>query len=158
MSYIYTDDPPEKLAQAFPCNKLMHWPKYKTKVINTEIDGRKVVIQLWKGYCPSYLPGIVGGIGAEVGIYTKKNPSIFGNLVPGEHWWPDHEHKKDISFTLVDPLSKDVFFTAESKHCWWLHKWMTEPSYIAYKQKHEVPKSPDDYILKYTIQGKEYTW
>lgn len=150
MSYSYTELPPEKVGQPWPCMALMHWPKYDTKVIDTKIDGRKVVIQLWKGYCPSYLPRLPGGIGAEVGIYYR-------SWQPGM-WWPDHHHKKQISFTLINPVTSEEFFTAGPKHCWWLHKWMTEASYAEYGKRHNTPRSPTQYILKCFIQGKEYVW
>ncbi len=150
MSYEYTELPPEELAQSYPCTPAMHWPGYDTKVIDTEIDGRAVVIQLWKGFCPAYMPGLPGGIGAEVGIYFK-------NWIPG-CWWPDFQHKKNISYTLVNPVTKEEFFSAGPENVWWLHKWMTVPSYEEYKKTHKVPDSPTEYALKYAINGKQDVW
>ncbi|AUH01021.1 hypothetical protein CWC46_15080 [Prodigiosinella confusarubida] len=150
MSYKFTELPPEGLAEAFPCTALMHWPEYDTKVIDTKVNGRDVVIQLWKGFCPSYMPGLVGGFGAEVGIYYKSwQPKM---------WWPDHQHKKEISFTLINPVTNEVFFTAGPEHAWWLHKWMTVESYMEYKKNTKIPTSPTEYILKYVIDGKESVW
>lgn len=150
MSYKYTELPPEAVGEPWPCTAQMHWPQYDTKVIDTKIDGRDVVIQLWKGFCPSYMPGLVGGFGAEVGIYYR-------SWQPGM-WWPDHQHKKKISFTLVNPVTKKDFFTAGPEKVWWLHKWMTVESYTEYMKASKTPKSPTEYILKYKIEGKEHVW
>src|SRR5262245_6696139 len=124
MPYNFTELPPEEVGEPWPCSALMHWPGYDTKVLEKTLDGRAVVIQLWKGYCPSYMPGLVGGIGAEVGIYYK-------SWQPGL-WWPDHQHEKKISYKLLYPNSTKQFFSASEKRCWWRHKWMTEVSYLEY--------------------------
>jgi hypothetical protein len=148
--YSFTELPPEEVAVLFPCNAEMHWPGYQTKYFSLKIDGRDVIIQLWKGYCPSYMPGMVGGVGAEVGIYHKDwQPAM---------WWPDYQHKKQISFTLINPITNNAFLTAEPKLCWWRHKWMTESSYADYMLHNKVPGSPAEYILKYTIAGHDYIW
>jgi hypothetical protein len=150
MNYEFNDAPPEELAVPFPCNALMHWPGYDTEVIDLKLDGRDVVIQLWKGYCPKYMPGLPGGIGAEVGLYYR-------SWQPGM-WWPDHEHKKDMSFTLINPVTNEEFFRAGPQNCWWLHKWMAIDSYKEYSKTHQVPDSPTKYVLKYVVSGQEFTW
>jgi hypothetical protein len=151
MTYQYSELPPERLTKFFPCTALMHWSGYDTKVIDTNIDGRDVVIQLWKGSFLAFMPGIgIGGFGAEIGLYYR-------NWIPGV-WWPDYNHKKTISFSLVNPITKEEFFSAGPENVWWRHKWMTAPSYAEYKKVHKVPDSPTQYIMKYVINGKEYVW
>ena len=148
--YSFTELPPEEIATSFPCNYLMQWPGYETKTKSVIIDGRDVIIQAWRGYCPSYMPGMVGGVGAEVGIYYR-------DWQPGM-WWPDHQHKKQINFTLINPITNKVFFNASTKNCWWRHKWMREISYAQYIQHNNVPASPNEYILEFTIDEKRYAW
>ena len=147
----FTEMPPEEIAQWLPCSSVMHWPGYDTKVISRKLDGRDIIIQLWKGYCPSYLPGQVGGVGAEVGIYHSSfNPFL---------WYPDYQHKKSISFKLHYPNSANtLFFSASAKTCWWRHKWMTEASYLTYKANHSsAPNNPTKYKLSYRIVGSNDT-
>jgi hypothetical protein len=149
MVYQYNQSPPEKYTQFLPCAAWMHWKGYDTTVLDTKIDGRDITIQLWKGVFPPIIPGM-GGYGAEIGLYYR-------NWVPGV-WWPDYNHKKSISFSLINPITNEEFFSACSSNVWWLHKWMTISSYKEYKKDHKVPESPIDYILKYVIDGKEYVW
>lgn len=150
MPYQFTEMPPEEIGQPWPCNAAMEWPGYETKVLEKKLDGRNIVIQLWKGFCPSYMPGIVGGYGAEVGIYYK-------DWAPGM-WWPDHQHEKGISFKLLYPRSGRVFFSASRQHCWWRHKWMTADSYEQYKKDHSgVPSDPTLYRLQFKIVGTQNT-
>ncbi|MFT3945479.1 MAG: hypothetical protein QM763_00780 [Agriterribacter sp.] len=152
MAYSFSTQPPESLVILFPCSSLMHWPGYDTKWIKRRIDGRDVIIQLWKGYCPSYLPGLVGGVGAEIGLYKREGNSPL--------WWPDYNHKEKISFTLYHPRTERIFFRAAQQRCWWRHKWMTESSYIRYREDH--PGSPSfrnstRFRLEYKIVGSTNT-
>lgn len=149
MSYNFAEQPSEELVELIPCFAGMYFPGYDTTVLHRVLDGREVIIQLWKGYCPSYLPGMIGGIGAEVGIYQN---------TPFPFWFPDHRHKKKISFSLIHPHSGQVFFTADEKTCWWRHKWMTELSYSDYCRNHtDVPPFPNQYILDFKIVGRQNT-
>lgn len=152
MAYNFTELPPEEIGEPWPCTELFHWPGYDTKVIEKKIDGRDIVIQLWKGYCPSYIPGLVGGVGAEVGIYYK-------SWQPGL-WWPDHQHEKKISFDLIFPSSKKVFFSANEIKCWWRHKWMSKESYDSYRRDNTSAPSllkTTEFKLKYKIVGDSKT-
>jgi len=152
MAYQFAELPPEVIAEHFPCTAAMHWPKYDTRVIKKRLDGRDIVIQLWKGYCPSYMPGMVGGIGAEVGIYHK-------SWQPGM-WWPEYQHPKKISYQLIYPATSKIFYSASEKKCWWRHKWMTEASYLQYLA--DNPNAPgitsvNEYRLKFKIIGTDNT-
>lgn len=152
MAYQFTEQPPEALTESLPCTADLHWPGYDTKILERRLDGRDIVIQLWKGFCPSYVPGVVGGIGAEVGVYHK-------SWQPGM-WWPDYEHEKSISFKLLYPNSSKSFFSAGAKLCWWRHKWMTEASYKAYRRDNaNAPAmlSTNAFRLKFQIDGSQNT-
>ena len=152
MSYRYTQSTAEKLkrTQFFPFAAWVHWPGYDTKVIDTNIDGRDITIQMWKGFCfPYVIPGL-GGYGAEIGLYKR-------NWVPGL-WWPDYNYKKTMSFSLVNPITNEEFFSAGPENVWWLSKWMTISSYEEYKKTHKVPDAATQYIMKCVINGMEINW
>jgi hypothetical protein len=60
-----------------PCNRFIDWMGYATDTVETEIDGTRVLIQCWKGWCPRFLGNRIpygrafpGGVGGEVGIYS----------------------------------------------------------------------------------------
>jgi len=53
MSYHFAELPPEVVGEPFPCTSFMHWSGYDTQILQTTLDGRSIVIQLWKGFCPS---------------------------------------------------------------------------------------------------------
>ena len=128
---------------------------YPTKFFDLAIGGRTVLVQLWKGSCPDYLGHGAGGVGAEVGLYNRDA------WLPKTFWWPDYQHKKTMSFTLVNPKTNAQFFSASSSvPIWWLHKWMKFPSYDQYviDQNRNVPASTADYILRYSIQGRSFSW
>jgi hypothetical protein len=152
MAYLFTELPPEEVGEPFPCIAAMHWPGYETKILERRLDGRDIVIQLWKGFCPSYMPGLVGGVGAEVGIYHKGwQPHM---------WWPDHQHEKKISFKLIYPNSTKVFFSASQQKCWWRHKWMTDASYLIYRASNPgapVQINTPTFRLKFKIVGRTNT-
>lgn len=151
MAYTYSQQPPESIAQLLPVGTFLAIPTvYETKVLNRTIDGRSVKIQLWKGFCPSYMPEIVGGAGAEVGIYKK---STIDGL-----WYPDYNHKKTIWFRLRNKKTGEKFFTASDKKCWWRHKWMIPSSYAAYKFTHwDAPLVSSDFRMHFIIEGTSNT-
>jgi hypothetical protein len=151
MPYSYSQQPPEAIAQSIPVGRFLAIPgAYETKVLNRTLDGRNVKIQLWKGFCPSYLPELVGGTGAEVGIYVKS--SVDGL------WYPDYHHRKKIWFKLLYGSNATTFFTAEQKTCWWRHKWMISSSYAAYKMAHlDAPVLSRGFKLKFKITGSSNT-
>jgi len=67
--YKYVETSPElkEAAAALPCFAALHWPDYCTKVFDDTINGKPVVIQLWKGWCQQFLssPNFPGGILAD---------------------------------------------------------------------------------------------
>jgi hypothetical protein len=74
LDYIETSAAWKKLCEPLPCFAELWWPDYLTKVVRLEIDGKSVIIQLWKGWCQRFLgrwANFPGGMGAEVGIYRK---------------------------------------------------------------------------------------
>lgn len=115
MQSNFNQSPSENLVKFIPLASWVRMPGYDTKVIETSIDGRETIIQLWKGLFPPLIPGF-GGYGAEIGLYQKY-------WVPGV-WWPDFNYKKSMSFSLINPISNEEFFSAGPKEVWWLHKWM----------------------------------
>jgi phosphatidylserine/phosphatidylglycerophosphate/cardiolipin synthase-like enzyme len=74
----------------FPCFLGLGWPGYPTTFIDTDkrtggpllIDGQKVVVQLWKGWCERLgeVEGMPGGVGVEVGVYHRI-PNQFAKFV-----------------------------------------------------------------------------
>lgn len=153
--YIFTELPPEDWVQGLPCGPWVWLPGYPTHFFDTNIGGRTVLVQLWKGWCPDYLGQGAGGVGAEVGIYNRDG------WFPGAFWWPDYQHEKRIEFTLINPVTAGVFFTDDNPGpIWWAHKWMKFPSYDQYKidQNNRVPASTEQYILRYQIDGRSFEW
>jgi hypothetical protein len=154
-AYTYTEDPPEDLVEWLPCGPWTVLPGYPTSYFDTTINGRRVLVQLWKGLCPDYLGRGPGGIGAEVGLYKRDR------WLPKKFWWPDYHHKQVIEFSLMNPKANDEFFSAGGKgKIWWLHKWMKADSYAQYMKARndKVPAKPADYVLHYKINGQSFTW
>lgn len=166
----------------FPCFDALQWPGYRTKVIDAKIDGKDVVIQLWRGTCQKAL-GIdeaPGGIGAEVGVYRRLTSAprasagmarpiktalaaIKGSLERNPFWLPFPKLKAELSFELVHPQSGETFFKAGPDQSYWCCKWMNPESYKQYKKDCKaagisVPKTPDKYVLKYRINDMEFVW
>lgn len=156
-SYVFTDAPPEELVEWLPCGPWTVLPGYPTHFFDAKIGGRVVILQMWKGSCPDYLgwTGSPGGVGAEVGIYNRDSSQ------PHLLWWPDNQHEKLIDFTLFNPVTTQVFFSASSSApIWWLHKWMKFPSYDQYvkDQQNRVPATTEEYVLRFRIDGKQFEW
>lgn len=179
--YVETSDDWKKACLPLPCFSAVWWPDYATKVVEDTIDGKPVVIQLWKGWCQKFLgdDDFPGGIGAEVGIYHrvpgKVPPADLGFLpqrvaefflnglakLGGEHfWWPFPELNTRIDFELVNPKDDQTFLKAGPETTYWLNKWMNPESYEAYKDKEDAhtPVFSAHYKLKYRINGKSYEW
>jgi hypothetical protein len=78
----------KEAAAALPCFAALHWPDYATKVFDDTLNGKPIVVQLWKGWCQQFLssPNFPGGIGGEVGIYER----VTGKGFPAERpdWCP----------------------------------------------------------------------
>ena len=115
-------------------------PQYSVKDFTTEINGREVVVQLWKGYCP--LVGGSGGVGAEIGLYNKVN---FSKKI----WMPDFKHCVNMSYSLIYKKKGTIYLT-RSGYTWWLNGWRI----------FELAPSiwGNNYTLKYTINGITRSW
>jgi hypothetical protein len=158
--YTYDETAPwwKSACAVLPCFETLAWPGYATAIVEDTIDGRPVVIQLWKGWCQRFLgsPDFPGGIGAEVGVYERVDgralPSSLSFLEPQasaffttavaalDHrqlWWPATMVKAEIEFELVNPLNDKVFFRAGPETTYWLNKWMHPLQYIKYQRKCE---------------------
>jgi hypothetical protein len=73
-TYVETSQAWKDVCSALPCFAEVWWAGYLTKVIKTSIGGQPVIIQLWKGWCQRLggkWANFPGGMGAEVGIYSK---------------------------------------------------------------------------------------
>ena len=143
---------------ALPCFEELHWPDYATAVFDVNIDGKDLVIQLWKGWCPRFLndPEFPGGIGGEVGVYERVDgkgfpadrPDFFPELMwdalhlmseraGGHFFWPVEE-KYAIEFDFINPVTNKVMFHAGTENGYWLTKWMGDESYKKYKNDQEL--------------------
>lgn len=152
----------KELCTVLPCFKQVEWPDYATTLVETEIDGKPVVIQLWKGWCQQFLAreDFPGGIGAEVGIYEQvtgrgfpsTRPDFFpepmwnflysaSKLAGDEFWWPVAE-QYEIEFSFINPINGTPMFTAGPKKTYWMNKWMDTDSYDEYRH----------------TQGKRWSW
>lgn len=144
----------KQACSVLPCFKEVKWPDYGTAVIEDTIDGKPIVIQLWKGWCQQFLGSddFPGGIGGEVGIYERvsgkgfphERPDFFpapmwtflrnaSKLAGGEFWWPVNE-KHEIEFDFINPVTNTVMFHAGPQKTYWLTKWMDTESYDDYQR------------------------
>ena len=182
-SYNETSESWKAMCANFPCLEALQWPGYATLVIDDEIDGTPIVIQLWKGLCPKFggilgLQTFPGGVGAEVGIYRripgKAPPTSFpglpqlgmaekllnelGSGAGVDLWWPAPELNATLEMTFTNPVTGEVMFSAGPQTGYWLTKWMDETAFIEYVRDHGVPPFTD-YVLEFTVNGKRYpTW
>jgi hypothetical protein len=179
--FVETSNWWKRACEALPSFAGVHWPDYGTKVVHDTIDGKAVVIQLWKGWCQKFLgrDDFPGGIGAEVGIYHQ----VPGRAVPaslphypasaaafllggmekigGDHlWWAYADLNAEIEFELVNPKTHEPFFSAGPQQTYWRNRWMNPDSYEKYRhdQHHHVPTFSAHYVLNYKINGKSYSW
>jgi hypothetical protein len=179
-SYVETSESWKALCSQLPCFTALQWPGYSTLVIDDEIDGETVVIQLWKGWCPQFLGSTLpGGVGAEVGVYRRMRGSLrirslplmpkfaedyvrakLGEFTDREFWWPFPELGAELEFTLINPVTDAPVFSAGPETSYWLAKWMSLGSYARYalKQTGRVPLLVDNYILEYSINGRPGRW
>ena len=158
-----TSDDWKQACMALPCFEEVAWPDYPTKVIrDVEIDGKSVIIQLWKGWCQQFLGNkeFPGGIGGEVGVYELVHgkgfpagrPDFFpepmwdflyaASKLAGDHFfWPVAE-KYEIEFDFINPITNTVMFHAGPENTYWMNKWMDTGSYDEYRH----------------TQGKRWSW
>jgi hypothetical protein len=150
----------KQLCAVLPCFPLVRWPGYPTKVIEDEINGKPVVIQLWKGWFQQIGTNLPGGIGAEVGIYERvkgrgfptERPDFFpepmwiflhnaSKLAGDNFWWPVAD-LNELEFDFINPVTDKVVFHAGPQRTYWLTKWMDIDSYLDFK----------------VAQGKRWSW
>ena len=141
-----------------PCFEALTWPDYATTIIEDTIDGRKVVIQLWKGWSQRFLGSRVfpGGIGAEVGVYERvperQLPTTLSFLEPPaaafmlkalsvlderKVWWPATTLRTEIEYELINPETNKTFFHAPPQTTYWRNKWMNPHHYARYRRNQE---------------------
>ena len=161
-SFVETSESWKQLCSALPCFAQVEWPDYRTAIVEDVIDGKPVVIQLWKGWCQQFLgrDDFPGGIGGEVGVYERVSgtgfpaerpdflPESMWNLLKemskranGDFWWPVKE-KYEIEFDFINPITEQVMFHAGGESTYWLNKWMDTDSYDEYRH----------------TQGKRWNW
>jgi hypothetical protein len=179
-SYVETSESWKLLCSQLPCFTALQWPGYSTLVIDDEIDGESVVIQLWKGWIPSPLgQSLPGGIGGEVGVYRRLPGSLRVRRLPcipsaldrflgarvaaftdRELWWPFPELEAELEFTMINPGTDEPVFSAGPETSYWLAKWMSKGSYARYAlaNRGRVPLLPDAYVLEYSINGQPGRW
>lgn len=152
-NYVETSEDLKEAATVLPCFWALQWPNYRTDVVEDTIDGKAVVIQLWKGWCQQFLssPDFPGGIGAEVGIYERVTGKGFpadrpdwmpeplwlflqtkSKLANDDFWWPVTE-KHEIEFDFINPITNTVAFHAGPQKTYWRNKWMDTDSYDQYE-------------------------
>lgn len=79
--YVAISESWKRLCLDFPDSERVQIPPvYRQQSLRTTIDGKPVVIQVWKGNCPHAFRELPGGIGGEVGIY-QLDP---GRAIPHE--------------------------------------------------------------------------
>jgi hypothetical protein len=155
--FVETSEEWKQLCSVLPCFKQVQWPDYSTAVIEETINGKPVVIQLWKGWCQQFLgnDNFPGGIGGEVGIYERvqgkgfpvERPDFFpapmwtalhglSKLAGNDFWWPVAE-KNEIEFNFINPNTNKTMFHAGPEKTYWMNKWMDTNSYDDYKNTQE---------------------
>ena len=178
-SYVETSESWKQLCSTFPCFLALQWPGYATTIVETQIDGQDVVLQLWKGYCPKFLghASFPGGIGAEVGVYRripgKLRPAslpflpaplatliinAMSQLNDNDLWWPAPELNASIEMRLINPVSGETFLAAGPETGYWLTRWMNEWDYVRYLFTHRAPPLTNftDYVLEYSVNGQPF--
>ncbi len=183
LGYHYVETSPDwkKACEDLPSFAELAWPDYATKIIEDNLDGKPVVIQLWKGWCQRFLgrDDFPGGIGAEVCVYRRMAgrtlpatlphiPGPFGDFLLGglsrvgldRLFWPDPSLSPEIEFDMIYPGTNQVFFSAETETTYWRNRWMRPDSYEAYRRarNHDVPLFATSYTLRFRINGKFYSW
>jgi hypothetical protein len=168
-----TSQPWKDLCSALPCFSALAWPLYDTKVIEVQLFGQPMVVQLWKGLCPQFLgkTNFPGGVGGEVGIYQripgKKLPEDIGFLplpmrlayaplaaLGGDKlWWPVPANlQPKLSLTFINLSTGTALFDhAYSDKAYWLTKWMEFDSYGRYAAANKTPLLETGFKLVATV-------
>jgi hypothetical protein len=177
--YRYDETSPawEKACEALPCFAALAWPGYRTAIVERKINGEEVVIQLWKGRCQRFLglDDFPGGIGAEVGVYRRKDLRIPRRLHLGnalldawlradlrlrandDFWWAAPEFKTKLAFEFINPITHEVIFSAADENSYWLNKWLYPEDYGRYGDtvgNSNMPQSSSHCLLRYSINDE----
>jgi hypothetical protein len=178
--YVETSDWWKGLCNTLPCFAGLQWPGYATRAFDANVNGRPVVIQLWKGWCPKFLgqPNFPGGTGGEVGVYERVpdrakptaldflvaslESSILGLLDPlalDQIWWPVTNpaflRSLTVEFVLINPITEQIFLqSGTERNTYWANRWMDDASYTRYKAQSPTPAQPTDYILRCNVGGQ----
>ena len=136
--YVETSEEWMEACRPLPCFPQLWWPDYATKVIEDTIDGKPVVIQLWKGWCQQFLnlKNMPGGVGGEVGVYARMPGRHIAESIPDlpdpfvakirekvaglgdkDLWWPypESELQTTIDFEFINPQTGETVFRADPK-------------------------------------------
>ena len=152
---VETSDKWRQLCSPLPCFWLVRVPGYPTKIIEDEINGKPVVIQIWKGWFPQILgKNYPGGIGVEVGIYERvkgrgfaaKRPDFypkfawnflfwFSKHAGKRFWWPVTE-LNEVELSFINPVTNEAMFHAGPEKSYWVNKWIDRHSYDDYRTAH----------------------
>ncbi len=168
----------DKACESLPCFENLAWPGYRTEVIERQVRGQDVVIQLWKGRCQRFLglDDFPGGIGAEVGVYKRRdnvplprrldlgnpflNAWMLANLrfrAGDDVWWAAPEMEAKIVFEFINPITGEVIFGAEKENTYWLNKWMYPEDYGRYGEaagRNNMPQSSSHCLMRYSIDDE----
>ena len=150
----------KQMCQNLPCSTVLAWPDYSTTTFDAVIDGQAVVIQAWRGYCEQFLgsSSFPGGIGAEVGVYTKQ-PAL--SDPSSDSWYPLPYVVASVSFQLINPDNGgSLFFESSGENTYWNCKWMTPESYTDYQNAvgpGNYPLLSDRYQMKIQVIGNDGT-
>ena len=153
--FVETSDDLKVAASGLPCFLALQWPGYSSDIVEDTINGKPVVIQLWKGWCQQFLSSanFPGGIGAEVGVYERVTGRGFPaakphELIPdamwelwreaskqsnGDFWWPVAE-QHTVEFDLINPVNNTTVFHAGPQNTYWCNKWMDTDSHEDYEK------------------------
>lgn len=175
--YDETSEQWKMMCQVLPCSLALRWPGYATASVNVTLKGRPAVIQVWRGHCQRVLgdASFPGGYGAEVGVYvagdTAENQAALRllaaadpalSLVLGSStlWLPAPHLVDTVAFTMLNPVTGEVFISSPAEPTYWNCKWMEPDSYTRYcaDQNGRVPSSPDQYVLQFTVNGQSFSW
>ena len=104
-------------------------------------------------------------------LLSRKVVDMLATVADENLWWPFPELGATIRFQLTHPETGREFLSAGPETSYWLCKWMEDESYRDYAQRRGapppifypwyppnggVPPNPDDYTLRYSINGREY--
>jgi hypothetical protein len=81
----------------------------------------------------------------------------FYQLTDAQTWWPFTELNAKVEFTLRNPTTNQVLFSAGGENTYWLCKWMLPEDYtnkVKADPSRQAPAMSKDYTLEFTVTGK----